>query len=363
MVVVSRLKNIGILALLGIRFIFKGKADKRVSPEKVLIVHFGKLGDMVCATPMFRAIKKTYPNTKIAVMGNRVNRELLGGNPDIDVYLICPDGFSNLLETVKKEEFDFACVTSPNFTALAALYFADIPLIAAPIIENGFSPYETRSYKMLRNFVTTKPHRMGNYAAREYLRLLEPIGIFSKDTEKHLYFSEAAMKSAEAFLAKNGINSDSDFIVGITPSAGSKIKEWPRDRFAKLADYIYRKYRAKIVIIGGSGDVEVDEMVSFLAENTKFVNAKGLFGIEELKALVSKLHLFISVDTGPIYIAEAFNVPTIDIVGPMDENEQPPMGKFHKIVVAQRLKPELHIMNARVYDAKEVPPQAPPNNT
>ncbi|MDO8676877.1 MAG: glycosyltransferase family 39 protein [Candidatus Azambacteria bacterium] len=352
-VVVSRLKNIGILALLGIRFIFKGKADKMISPKKILIAHSGKLGDMVCATPMFRAIKKVYPNAKITVMGNRVNRELLGGNPDIDVYLVCPVGFSDLLKTVKKEKFDFACVTSPNFTALAALYLADIPLITAPIIENGFSPYETRAYKILRNFVTTKSHRMGNYAAREYLRLLEPIGIFSKDTKKHLYFSEAAMKSAEAFLAKNGISSDSDFIVGITPSAGDKIKEWPRDRFAKLADYIYRKYRAKIIIIGGPGDIEVDEMVSFLAKDTKFINAKELFDIEQLKALVSKLHLFISVDTGPIYIAEAFNVPTVDIVGPVDENEQPPVGEFHKIVVAQRLKPALHIMNVRVYDVKE----------
>lgn len=358
MAIFSRIENIGILTLVVVKFIFRGKADRKTCPKKILIVHSGKLGDMVCATPMFRAIKKIYPNTKIVVIGNRVNRELLQGNPDIDAYLIYPARFSDLLKTVKKEKFDFACVTAPNFTALAALYFADIPLIAAPVIENGFSPYETRPYKILCGFVTTRPHRMGNYAAREYLRLLEPIGIFSQDTEKHLYFSEAAMKSAEAFLAKNGINSNSDFIVGMTPSAGSKIKEWSRNRFAKLADYIYRKYRAKIIIIGGPGDVEVDEMVSFLAENTKFINAKGLFDIEELKALVSKLRLFISADTGPIYIAEAFNVPTIDIIGPMDENEQPPVGKFHKIVVAQRLKPALHIMNARVYDAKEAYRQA-----
>ncbi len=352
-VIFSRIKNLIILTLAGVRFVFKGKANKKICPKKVLIMHSGKLGDMVCATPMFRAIKKMYPDTKVAVMGNRVNRELLQGNPDIDAYLIYPARFSDLLKTVKKEKFDFACVTAPNFTALASLYFADIPLIAAPVIENGFSPYETRPYKILCGFVTTKSHRMGNYAAREYLRLLEPIGIFSKDTEKHLYFSEAAMKSAEAFLAKNDINSNSDFIVGMTPSAGSKIKEWPRNRFAKLADYIYRKYRTKIIIIGGPDDVEVDEMVNFLAENTKFINAKGLFNIEESKALISKLRLFISADTGPIYIAEAFGIPTIDIVGPMDENEQPPVGKLHKIVVAQRLKPALHIMNARVYDVKE----------
>ncbi|KKS44910.1 MAG: Glycosyl transferase, family 9 [Candidatus Azambacteria bacterium GW2011_GWB1_42_17] len=356
--IVVKLKNASILALAVAKFVFKGRADKKIIPKKILIVQEARMGDMVCTTPMFRAVKEKYSEIRLYVMGNEINRELLSSNPDVDVYLIYPKNLYGLFKIIKKEKFDFACITAPNFTALAALYLADIPLIAAPVIENGFSPYETRPYKISRSFVTTRPHRMGNYAAREYLRLLEPIGIFSKDTEKYLYFSEMAMKFAEAFLAKNGINFDSDFIVGITPSAGSKIKEWPCDRFAKLADYIYSKYQAKIIIIGGPGDVEVDEMISFLAENTKFVNAKGLFDIEELKALVSKLHLFISVDTGPIYIAEAFNVPTIDIIGPMDENEQPPMGKFHKIVVAQRLKPALHIMNARVYDAKEVRRQA-----
>lgn len=38
----------------------------------------------------------------------------------------------------------------------------------------------------------------------------------------------------------------------------------------------------------------------------------------------------------------------------MDEKEQPPIGERHKIVKSEnRLKPELHIMNARVYDKEE----------
>jgi len=44
------------------------------------------------------------------------------------------------------------------------------------------------------------------------------------------------------------------------------------------------------------------------------------------------MSLYVSADTGPIYIAEAFNVPTIDITGPVNENEQPPQGEKHKIV-------------------------------
>ena len=68
-------------------------------------------------------------------------------------------------------------------------------------------------------------------------------------------------------------------------------------------------------------------MAEFLNPETQFVNTDGLFSLDELKALIQRLSLFISVDTGPIYIAEAFDVPTIDIIGPMDENEQPPRGE------------------------------------
>ena len=136
---------------------------------------------------------------------------------------------------------------------------------------------------------------------------------------------------------------------------GNKIKEWNLNNFVKLADYISSHYRAKIVIIGGGNETgRATEMAEFLNPETQFVNTDGLFSLDELKALIQRLSLFISVDTGPIYIAEAFDVPTIDIIGPMDENEQPPRGEKRKIVkLENREKPALHIMNAIEYDYKE----------
>jgi ADP-heptose:LPS heptosyltransferase len=73
--------------------------------------------------------------------------------------------------------------------------------------------------------------------------------------------------------------------------------------------------------------------------------------IDALRALISRMKAFVSVDTGPIYIAEAFDVPTIDIIGPMDENEQPPRGARHiNVVDPLRGEPIIHIMNSRIYD-------------
>ena len=145
-----------------------------------------------------------------------------------------------------------------------------------------------------------------------------------------------------------------DFKVCISPSAGNKIKVWEGDRFAKLADHIYKTTRVYIFVVGTQNDAkEVKSMLAALSPNTKVISLLNLLTIDELKACIASMDMMISVDTGPIYIAEAFKVPTIDIVGPMDEQEQPPIGEKHRIVKADRKAPELHIMNTRQYNEIE----------
>lgn len=320
-------------------------------PRAVLIVQLAFLGDMVCTTPLFRAVKKKYPNCRVIVLGARVEKTLLVGHPDVDRYIVWEENFKKLREQLEQERIDFACITTPNLLALAYLYLSGIPAIAVPEIKNGFSPYETKSFRLLCLLSIRIPHRMGSYAPREYLRLLEPIGIFSEDTTKVLSFSAGARDAVDAFLVKVG-DKESVMRVVISPSAGNKIKNWPSNRFSAVADFLIEKYNAKVFVIGAESDrKEVEEMVSASRYKNKIINTLNVFSLDELKVLISRMDLFISVDTGPLYIAEAFNVPTIDIIGPIDENEQPPRGELHRWIVSpSRAKPLLHVMNARVYD-------------
>jgi ADP-heptose:LPS heptosyltransferase len=143
-------------------------------------------------------------------------------------------------------------------------------------------------------------------------------------------------------------------MIGISPSAGNKIKNWGGDKFAKLADYIYGKYRANIFVVGGPRDEEeVKEMVDNLSPETKIINTAGQLNLDELKALISRLNIFVSVDTGPIYIAEAFDVATVDILGPMNAIEQPPVGPRHLVVEIEDRVPQLHIMDVGSYNEVE----------
>ncbi len=351
----SRLRNIFLFKLSFLYFFLRGRATREIkNPWRILIVQLAKLGDMVCTTPVFRAIKKQYPECQVYVLGDNVNKKLLEGSKDVDGYFVYEKDIWKTRYQIKKEKFDVACMTGPSPEILAMLYLSGIPLIVAPKIENGFSPQETIVYRGIKHLVVSAPHHMGQYAAREYLRLLEPIGIVADDTTKHLVYSEESRKKVSELLMVYNLDATKDFLVGIFPSTGYDIKRWPADRFAKVADYLIEKYNAVVVVPGSEGDrAQCEEMIEKIAHKEKVISAVGRFSLDELKALVASLNLFISVDTGPIYIAEAFGVPTIDIVGPMDDREQPPMGEKHKIVKVDRKEPMLHVMNTSVFDYKE----------
>jgi len=349
----KKIKNLYLLFLCYIKFLFKGKANKKTAKlNKILVVQMSKLGDMVCTTPIFRAIKIKYPQAKIFVLGNSVNKQLLEKHPHVDKYIIAENSIFKNIKKIKQEKFDFACLIVPDFTSLTTIFLANINFIAAPKIIKGFSSQNIKPYKLLNKLVITKEHIIRHYAPKQYLKLLEPINIYSSDTKKYLNFSVNAKKNIEKFFQKNNIKTKTDLIIGITPTAGNKIKQWPAKRFAKLADYIYQKHKAKIILTASSQEQNtIQEVLKNRNPNTKIYNAK--VNIDELKALISKYSMFISADTGPIYIAEAFKVPTIDIVGPVDENDQPPQGKYNLIVKADRKKSELYVMNARKYNIKE----------
>jgi len=69
------------------------------------------------------------------------------------------------------------------------------------------------------------------------------------------------------------------------------------------------------------------------------------FTLEELPSLTKRLNLYIAVDTGPIYIAHALKVPLIDICGPCDPREQPPLDEQSiQILPEGNLKPSSFVL-------------------
>ena len=326
------------------------------SPKRVIIIQMAHLGDMVCTTPMFRAVKQSYPQTRIFVVGNTINKEILNGNPDVDGYIVWNKKVLEMIRTVRTLRCDFGVVTGPNFTGMAVLFLAGIRSIAAPRVEGAKIPLETKPYHILRRWVQLVPHVLGSYAPREYLKLLEPIGIKSTDTRKYVFYTREALESVIEKL-RNSIIGTRKFTI-IAPGAGHPAKRWPGQRFAAVAEYITTHYMP-VVVIGGPKDLQDVEVMMGAVSHPDVVDfSGGQPSIDELKALVSRASLFVSVDTGPLYIAEAFGVPTIDIVGPTSETVQPPIGPKNLVIVPERKNPTMTMFHTRVIDVLETKRQA-----
>lgn len=351
----SWIKSVFLFVLALFSILYFGKRNKMPdSVRKVLFVQLSQLGDMVCFTPVFHALRMQRPEVKIAVLGNTINRELLAGNPDVDEYILYEKRkiFAATRE-IRKKRFDVAVVRGVTLPGLLMALFAGVPVVVASHIPEGRS-LQTRTHKILLRFVHAVPLYFGRYMPRQFLRLLEPLGILSDDTTKRLRYSKEAAAAAERLYQSRGIDPKKDFVVGITPSAGNKIKEWPEERFAALAAHLMKEHHAKVVLFGGPSDGEKVRRVREGVKSTEAVMEVVGGSIDELKALIADLSLFISADTGPLYIAEAFGVPTVDIVGPMDEREQPPQGLKHRVVVPpQRARPEISVLNSRFYNEEE----------
>jgi len=353
---IKRINNFLLLTRCLIGLLSWGRADK-VSQKisRIIVVPAGKLGDVVCNTPILVTIRTHLPSAHIIIAGaTKLHRPLLADSGLVDEYLDFEEG--NVIKHIKDCQAQVAIVTGPSFESTAFFYLARVPLIIAPVVLGGFSPTETKLYKILQRFIKTFPYKIDEYAPRERLRALEPLGIFTDDTKKQLGFSELANQKIEKFFTTNNVDLGKDLVIGISPTAGNKIKEWPVERFSRVADYLSEKHHAKVLIVGSKDDSDkVQEMITYLNKKTKIINTSGLFNFDELKAFISKLNLFISVDTGPIYIAEAFSVPTVNIVGPVDEKVQPPQGFIHRNVVPLRkgMGAELTVLNARRYNKRE----------
>lgn len=347
-------------------FLMRGRGAQSAAPSaalplkpRILIIpQFTRIGDLVCATPMFRAIKLKYPKSYLAVLVTRRTAPIIKNNPNIDeiVPFNSFDFVKRVLKEVRAKHFDWSFnIASTVIGSLISFY--------------GLIPNRVKLTKRPRSLSETLTDWIPNYKLRYhhhtylpkyYLDLLKFIGIENAEEIKQVFVSSEGERKAGKWLMDNGIEAG-DKLVGISITANNRIKEWGDEKFMEVAKYANQKYGAKVVFLGTPRDQErVDRIIYSLRhsdpaatgeeslftshsrengnlKNNSFLTALDL-NLEELPSLMKRLNLYIAVDTGPIYIAHALKVPLIDITGPCDPNEQPPNDE-----ISIQIRPPDHI--------------------
>ena len=263
--------------------------------DKILIVRFSSIGDIVLTTPVIRALYQLKPAPQIHFITKARYADTLKNNPYI-----------HKLYTFEKEITEIkAALKAENYTLLVDLH----------------NNLRSRRLKLMLGVESRSFHKL-NY--RKWLRVR-----FKYDRLPRLHVVDRYMQTVEALGVKNDGKGLDYFIGDEDRKAVSRLpghfkagyhamvvggahytKQIPLEKLIAIA----RGSRLPLVLLGGPDDREKSaEIVKVLGD--KVLNTCGRLSLNESSALIEQCEKVITSDTGMMHIASAFNKEILSLWG------------------------------------------------
>ena len=295
-------------------------------PERILLIQLRRIGDVLMTTPALRALRHAYSRARIVYLTEPPSDQLFAHDPRVDEVWVTPrhqpwrDRLA-LFARLRRARFDLV------------IDFFSNPASALMARASG-APRRIGFDFRLRRWAFTD--RVPVSAARRYApldkgELLVPLGIDLGSPLPELFLAEPERARARALLATLGVAPD-DFLVALMPVSRQPYKVWPLERFARLADALIARHRAKVLFVWGPGEEDVIRRVRAGMARAALPDypVPDLLG---LAALLEQCRLYVGNDAGPRHFAIAVGTPTVGIFGrPFPENWTPPGDRRHRTV-------------------------------
>ena len=98
-------------------------------------------------------------------------------------------------------------------------------------------------------------------------------------------------------------------------------------RFAVVATELSRMFDAAMVLTGSLEDRPmVEAFRAALPHDVPVIDLSGALDVPQMAAVLERLTLFVSGDTGPMHLASAVGAPVVGVFGPSDPRRWGPLG-------------------------------------
>ena len=287
--------------------------------QNILLVAPNRVGDLVMATPAFRAIRNHLDHARITLIARPFLIDLLRPSPFFDVLLAGSghgDGFLSMVGTIarlRKRRFDLAVLFPNSFRSAlvsrlggckrALGYDRDardwlLTDHLKPVIDGGrFVPVPTIEY---------------------YLELARYLGATEDDRRMELSVDEADRERAAELLEQAGLARTGPLVLMSPGASFGPSKCWPAENFARTADVLSEKLNAEVALICAPSELEIALRVQQHSSTQPVILGQGGLTLGVLKAVIQSADLVISNDTGARHIAAALDRPALTLFGPTD---------------------------------------------
>jgi len=318
---------------------------------KILIIRRDNIGDLICTTPMFQALRDKYPEAYIAAYVNSYNKTVLQGNPylnDVFVYTKAKhrDDKTSLWSVyrdkirltwqLRTEKFDYIILAGSTFTG-RALKFAQI-LKPKHII--GYCNEEKDDCKAIDLPLPTASAK-DKHETEATFALLEKLDIHQSPGSTLIVPAPEYCLGASEQVATAFMKQSYESIIGIHISARKPSSRWAINNYASLIQRLYENNKESVFLLFWAPGSKANKLhpgddesaVELLNQlNGIPVYAFKTEVLEELIAGLSLCNTVICSDGGAMHIAAALSKPMVCFFGNSDASHWYPWGIKHRLI-------------------------------
>jgi heptosyltransferase-1 len=311
-----------------------------VAPTSILIVRMSAFGDIICALPTLRALRRSFPTARIGWIVDERFQELLRHEPAVDDLIVVPlarwakslRSAANWPQVRREIRALRERLRDPGF---------EVSLDLQGILKSGFI---TRLAACPRNLQMAGDHLRNKqwlcrgerivenslHAVDRMLPLAAALGADISHPRFDFTIPVAARQWAEEVFAAHDFGTDGP-VVALVPGAFAPHRIWPAERFAAAAAKLHQALGARVVVLGGPKEVDLAEGI-VRASGVPALCTAGKTGFLELAAVLERCDVAISGDTGPMHLAVAVGKPVVALFGPANPERTGPYGPQHIVI-------------------------------
>lgn len=284
------------------------------SPKRILLFRTDRLGDVVLTSPVASILHERIPGVHVTFMARAYTAELLQLHRHVDeVLLYEPEtrhrgfaGFRRLVRQLRQARFDAAIFFYPRPRLALAASLARIPRR----IGTGY-----KWYSPLFNHRLAQRRKLGGRHELEYnLELLGPlVGAIPQEITFDFRLPETLQAWRGQWIQERlGGN---DYAI-LHPGSGSSAPNLSLDQYRLVASTLLENSSLPILLTGSATEHAVAEELRTSLASPRVQNLAGTLTLVQLAAVIDGASLFVSSSTGPLHMANAFEVPLVGFYCP-----------------------------------------------
>jgi ADP-heptose:LPS heptosyltransferase len=275
---------------------------------RVLVARIDRIGDVVLSTAIPREIKRSRPDSFVAVLVKRYTNDIYLNNPHVDKIILFddedeknPKSFWQLVEEIRKLKFAYAFMLLPNERLNWILFFSGI----SNRIGVGHKLYQFFSFS---KFVDRKKYIPLRHESDYCLDMVRKIGIEPKSMEAEIFLTENEIiqrDKKKKLFAPNG-----EKVIGINTTSGKSSPNLKVEEYRKLIVRLNGEKNIRVIVTDNNPPEEIKNIKDVIYPNVSLSLRESIINFSTLDVLVS-------ASTGPMHICAALKVPTISMFCPL----------------------------------------------